>query len=47
MDANDNLTVEGEDLGTGVKYNCVLEEGMIVSDTPSQLAAIAPVAMSA
>jgi len=47
VDANDHLTVEGEDIGTGDKYTCILQEGLVVSDTQPQFADIAPVAVGA
>lgn len=47
VDANDHLSVEGEDLGTGDKYTCQLEEGMVVSGSQPQSAAVAPVAVCA
>jgi hypothetical protein len=40
------LTVEGEDLGTGDKYTCQLQEGIIVSGSQPQFA-VAPVAVCA
>lgn len=46
VDSNDRLAVEGEDLGTGDKYACQLEEGMVVSGSQPQFA-VAPVAVCA